>query len=277
MDRNSFLNEIAVHGVYERTRNADVVDMHIEEIHRDGFSIVKGVLDEEEIAYTREALDRIYSRQMEEFGADNLRAIKDKYIVRSMLAYDDFFLQKIAINEKVLPVIKRLLGANISLSSQVGILSPPDDVLYQTAWHRELQYQHFTASRPIALQTLICVDSFNALTGGTFFVPGSHLHESFPSDEYIRKHEVQIVAAPGDVVVFNALTYHRAGVNRSPAVRRAINNLYTLPIIQQQINFSRMMNGRYKDDPFLAGLLGYRWETADSVLLWRQNHLKKIG
>jgi hypothetical protein len=35
-----------------------------------------------------------------------------------------------------------------------------------------------------------------------------------------------------------------------------------------------MMNGRFRDDPFLAGLLGYRWETADSVLEWRQRHLE---
>ena len=34
-----------------------------------------------------------------------------------------------------------------------------------------------------------------------------------------------------------------------------------------------MMNGRFKEDSFLAGLLGYRWETADSVLSWRQSHL----
>jgi ectoine hydroxylase-related dioxygenase (phytanoyl-CoA dioxygenase family) len=212
-----------------------------------------------------------------EFGADNIAAIKDKYIVRSMLAFDDFFLGPIACNPALLAVIRAVLGQNISLSSQVGILNPPDDRLYQLAWHRELQYQHFTASRPIALQTLMVIDRFSAASGGTFFVPGSHLHEKFPSDDYVRAHEVQIEAEPGDAVVFNALTYHRAGLNRSGAVRRAINNLYTLPIIQQQINFSRMMGGRFKDDPFLAGLLGYRWDVADSVLAWRSAHLPRGG
>jgi hypothetical protein len=34
-----------------------------------------------------------------------------------------------------------------------------------------------------------------------------------------------------------------------------------------------MMDGRYQDDPFLAGLLGYRWGAADSVLAWRTSHL----
>jgi ectoine hydroxylase-related dioxygenase (phytanoyl-CoA dioxygenase family) len=265
---------LAVHGVYERHKNEGETDVCIEEIRRNGFAILKGVLSAEEVAYTRTSLDEIYNQQVDEFGLENLKFLKDRYIARSMLVYDDFYLHRIACNEKILAVIKKMLGNNISLSSQVGILSPPNDVLYQTAWHRELQYQHFTISRPLAIQSLMVIDRFDAQTGGTFFIPGSHLHEMFPSDEYARKHEIQIVAEPGDAVVFDALTYHRAGVNTSPGVRRAINNLYTLPIIQQQINLSRMMNGRFRDDPFLAGLLGYRWETADSVLEWRQRHLE---
>nr|WP_315472187.1 phytanoyl-CoA dioxygenase family protein [uncultured Undibacterium sp.] len=264
---------LAVHGVYERHQNATQTDMHIEELRRDGFTVLRNVLSLDEIAYTRKTLDDIYDQQVSEFGLENLKKLKDQYIARSMLVYDDFFLHRIACNDPVLAIVKQMIGNNISLSSQVGILSPPDDVLYQTAWHRELQYQHFTISRPIAIQSLLVIDPFNAKTGGTFFIPGSHLHEPFPSDEYAKKHEIQIIAEPGDAVVFDALTYHRAGVNTSPNVRRAINNLYTLPIIQQQINFSRMMNGRFKDDAFLSGLLGYRWETADSILSWRQGHL----
>lgn len=264
---------LLTHGVTERHRAAAPEDQRIEEIVRDGFTVVRGALTADEARYAAHALDRLYADQVAEFGAANIERIRDKYIVRSMLVYDDFFLHTVACNPAVIGIVKRLLGQNISLSSQVGILNPPDDRLYQLAWHRELQYQHFTASRPIALQTLICIDRFNADTGGTFFLPGSHLHEAFPSDEYVRAHEFQIVAEPGDVVVFNGLTYHRAGVNRSTAVRRAINNLYTLPIIQQQINLSRMLGGRHREDPFLAGLLGYRWEVADSVLAWRQSHL----
>ncbi|MBJ7414013.1 MAG: hypothetical protein JHC88_00860 [Niveispirillum sp.] len=58
----------------------------------------------------------------------------------------------------------------------------------------------------------------------------------------------------------------------------AINNLHTVPLIQQQINCSLMMNGRFADDPFLSGLRGYRWQTADSVIQWRQEHLqRKLG
>jgi ectoine hydroxylase-related dioxygenase (phytanoyl-CoA dioxygenase family) len=271
------IETILTHGVTERHKLTDAADAAIEEIDRRGFTVLRKTLTPEEVGYAADGLDRIYNEQVKEFGAENFEKIKDKYIVRSMLAFDDFFLHKIACNDTVIHVITKMLGKNISLSSQVGILNPPDDKLYQLAWHRELQYQHFTSSRPIALQTLICIDRFTPESGGTFFLPGSHLHEEFPSDEYVRNHEIQIAAEPGDIVVFNALTYHRAGINRSNHVRRAINNLYTLPIIQQQINLSRMMGDRYRDDPFLSGLLGYRWEAADSVLAWRRSHLNKMA
>jgi ectoine hydroxylase-related dioxygenase (phytanoyl-CoA dioxygenase family) len=269
------LEPLLTHGVTERHSVASAEDAAIEELGRDGFTMIRSALTQAAVGRAAAGMDALYARQVEEFGAENIKRIRDKYIVRTMLAYDDFFLHDIACNAPLLGLIRRVLGQNISLSSQVGILSPPDDLLYQVAWHRELQYQHFTSSRPIALQTLLCVDRFDALTGATFFLPGSHLHETFSSDGYALRHETQIIAEPGDAIVFNALTYHRAGVNRSGRVRRAINNLYTLPIIQQQINMSRMMNGRYRDDPFLAGLLGYRWETADSVLAWRTEHLRR--
>jgi ectoine hydroxylase-related dioxygenase (phytanoyl-CoA dioxygenase family) len=266
---------LLTHGVIERHATRNATDVALEELKRDGFTVVRRVLSPTAVAYAAERMDALYADQVAEFGAENILRIHDRYIVRTMLAYDDFFLHDIACNVALLDLVKRVLGNNISLSSQVGILNPPDDRLYQLAWHRELQYQHLITSRPLALQTLICIDRFSAESGGTFFLPGSHLHEAFPSDGYVACHEVQIEAQPGDAVVFNGLTYHRAGLNRSGRVRRAINNLYTLPILQQQINISRMMDGRYRDDPFLAGLLGYRWETADSVLAWRTAHLPK--
>lgn len=272
---SSQLAPVKVHGVTERRINHSPEHAVVEEIRRNGFAVVRAALTPEEVDYTRQRLDELYADQVAEFGEENISRINDRHIVRSMLAFDDFFLHRVACNDKVLPIIKTMVGQNLSLSSQVGILNPPQGDLYQTAWHRELQYQHFTISRPIALQSLFSIDPFTSETGGTFFLPGSHLHEEFPSDEYVCKHEFQIACDPGDVVIFDALAYHRAGNNRSQNIRRAINNLYTVPLIQQQINISRMMNGRYADDPFLSGLLGYRWQTSDSVIEWRREHLQR--
>lgn len=268
---------ILTHGVTERCQLDTPDQVAIEELARDGFTIIRGALSPAQVAKAASGLDSMYADQVAEFGEANIERIKDKYIVRSMLVFDPFFLHDVACNPSLLKIVKRVLGENISLSSQVGILNPPNEKLYQRAWHRELQYQHFTTSRPIAVQTLICIDRFNEESGATFFLPGSHLHEVFPSETYVRSHEYQITAEPGDAVLFNGLTYHRAGINRSPRTRRAINNLYTLPILQQQINLSRMLNGKYQDDPFLSGFLGYRWGASDSVIAWRQAHLPKLA
>ncbi len=275
--RQDQAGNVLTHGVSRQRQIASPIDRHIEEIERVGFTILHNVLDSEELNRARTGIDNTYEVQVQELGDEaRLRSINDADIARSLLVYNDFFLDRVAVNAAVLDIVRTFLGANISLSSQVGILSRPANSLYQLAWHRELQYQHFVSSKPLAIQSLFCIDEFSATSGGTFVLPGSHLIEEFPSDEFVREHETQICAPAGSALVFNSMLYHRAGANAGDSTRRAINNLYTLPIIQQQINFAKMLGGRHADDPFLRGLLGYEWSTADSVLDWRSARLARL-
>jgi ectoine hydroxylase-related dioxygenase (phytanoyl-CoA dioxygenase family) len=80
-------------------------------------------------------------------------------------------------------------------------------------------------------------------------------------------------AAAGAILLFDAMIYHRSGLNRSTKVRRAVNHIYTLPLIKQQISLPLMLRGRFGDDPFLRRLLGYDSETGESVHHWRTKKL----
>lgn len=267
-------SKVLTHGVVKQDQVETEFEYFLESFYRTGFAIIPSILTEEELDYTRKALTHVYETQKDEIGGDTkLREINDHNIVRALAAYDDFFLFKIAINEKIRPFLDRILGESYVLSSQVGVFNHPQDRLYQLAWHRELQYQHFTSSRPLAIQTLFCIDDFNADTGGTFLLPYSQHFESFPSDRFVREHQIQVNARAGSVVLFNSMVYHRAGHNTSSSIRRLITNLYTAPIIAQQINISNMLNGRFSNDPFLAKLLGYRWTPSESVKKWREDHI----
>jgi len=63
------------------------------------------------------------------------------------------------------------------------------------------------------------------------------LHEEFPSDSYVRTHEIPLEAPAGSVVVLDGMTFHRAGVNSTKNfVRRAVNNVVGLPFMGQQID-----------------------------------------
>lgn len=267
---------VKAYGVKEATRVASDVDAHVEEIIVNGFTIVADVLDAAQLVETRARIDRVYELQAAEVGgAENLRQINDELVARCLLAYDDYFLA-LATNQKILTVLERLLGDYYTILQQNAIINWPDRDNYQTSWHRDLIYQHFIPSRPIAVSALICIDEFSDATGGTYVLPASHKLEKFPSQEFVQKHERGINAAAGSALVFDSMLFHRGGFNRSPHVRRGLNHLYALPFIKQQIDLPQALAGKHSDDPFLRKFLGYESEPARSVVDWRTERLARV-
>jgi ectoine hydroxylase-related dioxygenase (phytanoyl-CoA dioxygenase family) len=149
------------------------------------------------------------------------------------------------------------------------VINRPSRAHYQLRWHRDLPFQHWTTSRPVAIAALLCLDEFNATTGGTYALAGSHMHEEFPSEEFVRTHQEVMTAPPGTFIVMDAMAFHRAGRNTSENVRRGVNHLVGLPFLAQQIDIPTMLAGRHAEDPSLSAYLGYKWRPAPSVEAWR--------
>jgi hypothetical protein len=270
-------NVIKTFGIKEFSRPSSEIDLRAEEIQLSGYTILPEVMSGAELEAARSKLDRIYQTQLDEIGgSDNLKIIGDPYTAMCPLAYDDFFLS-LVVDRCLLDVVERLLGDYFTLMLQNGILNIPELGDDQTSgyWHRDLGYQHFVSSRPIGITAIHCIDDFNSNTGGTRVLPGSHKHEVFPSEEFLRHHERGIEAPAGSVILLDAMLYHRGGHNTSPGVRRAVNSTYTLPLIKQQIALPQALNGRHRDDPFLSRLLGYESEVDPSVMAFRQRRLKR--
>ncbi|HEX8173194.1 MAG TPA: phytanoyl-CoA dioxygenase family protein [Thermoanaerobaculia bacterium] len=266
-------DELRLHGIREIHRNSDRYDAHLEEIRTIGYTIVDGGLSAAELASYAAKIDAIYERQVRECGgAEALERINDSDVARSALAYDDDFV-RLAAHPAVMAILRRILGEHFILMSQNGIINRPGASPYSATWHRDLNWQHFVSSRPLSMSALVCIDEFREETGATYMLPASHKSEEFPSPEYVAKHQVAMTAPAGSILVFDAMVYHRGGVNRSARPRRAVNHIYTLPLIKQQMSFPKMLNGKFSDDPFLRGLLGYDSETADSAHAWREKRI----
>lgn len=262
------------YGVREVTRPESEFDLYKEEIIINGFTIVPDVLEESQLDEARSRIDRVYAAQSEEVGGEeNLRKINDALVGRCLMAYDDYFLE-FATNKKVHRLVASLLGDYFTILQQNAVINAPTGKHYQSAWHRDLAYQHYVSSRPLAVSALYCIDDFSEETGGTYVLPGSHKVEPFPSREFVQKHEKVVTAKAGSALVFDSMAYHRGGFNVSKGLRRGVNHLFGLPFIKQQISFPASLGGRYKDDPALSRFLGYDTEAAESVLAWRTNRLK---
>ena len=266
-------------GVKEFSQASSDVERGVEEIKLAGYTILRDVLTSSELDEAREKIDGIYERQVEEVGGTTqLEAINDSHTARCPLAYDDFFLN-VARHPRVLQLVEAFLGEYFTLMLQNGVINIPVSGDEQNAgyWHRDLNYQHFVSTRPVSISALFCVDNFSEETGGTRVLPGSHKTEAFPSEEFVRNHETGVNAEAGSVMVFDSMLYHRSGHNRSSGVRRAINHMYTIPFIKQQISLPKILKGRFSDDPFLSKFLGYDSEPDDNVVEFRTRRLKRIG
>lgn len=265
--------EVITHGVTEHEN----LDRHIENFQRKGFSVLKGALSQEEVIEAKERIHAIYKIQCDDAGGeDNLRKLNEGGIVRSMFVYDDFFIKKILSNQTTEKYVSQLLDGPYTLYSQVGVISEPHNKLYQIRWHREIQYQHLITSRPLAVQTLFVLDHFNCESGGTFLLPGSHLFEKFPSDEFAKENEYQPILEPGDMILMNSMLYHRAGLNTSKNNRLLITNAFVRPFIATQFNYPAMLKDSSKLTEKEKEILGFRWNYGKEMQAWRNERLKNI-
>ena len=255
-----------VHGDFDRC---------VEEVRTSGYSVLENFLSKNELEKYRSGIDKVYQVQEEELGADYLAEINEVNLARALLVYDDDFLQLIT-HERILEIAKKILGDYFILNLQNAIINLPEQEHHQSAWHRDLPYQNFVISRPIALNVFYCIDGFSEETGGTQLVPFSHQMETIPSEEYINNNKVVLQCPAGSVVIFDSMLLHKAGYNSSGNIRRGVNHIFSIPIMKQQYDFPAMLNGKFSEDTFLNRLLGYDSQVPSSIVEWRKLRYQKI-
>jgi ectoine hydroxylase-related dioxygenase (phytanoyl-CoA dioxygenase family) len=268
------MDTIKSYGVNQQTILNNALDSNIEELRINGFTVLENVLNKAELEECRIKLDKVYEHQEKHFGEDNLEKINEKNVVRCPLLYEDFFL-KIAANMNVLEIVKKMIGDYFILHLQNGVINKPDETHHQSSWHRDLPYQNFVISKPLAISALFCIDDFTTQSGATFVLPHSHKVEIVPSPQFVEKFAKQVIAKAGAVILFDSMLLHKAGFNSAEFIRRAINNVYVVPILKQQINLPVALKGKYAGDKFLAKFLGYESESSEDDVKWRNKRLKK--
>jgi len=264
------------HGIVEQTPEPqNFLDELVETVNIIGFAVYKGFLESEEIKLAGEKINAVYERQLASHGLENFDSIKDSNIARS-LATEDSFFARIAVGAKAISIISRFLGSNFILYSQNGIINPANQTHYQSSWHRDLNYQHWTSSKPLGMSILVAVEPFTIETGCTRMSPATHKVAEAPSDWFLENHAIPVVMEPGDAAIFDAMMFHKAGANTSGRLRRAINHIYTIPLMRAQFDFTKVENfgevGSYSDEQ--RYILGSQVNQPLDPFNWRAARLK---
>lgn len=254
------------YGIHRRVTAENDIDDACETLSTLGYAVLEG-------GYTPAQLDELSTafddarRHSEDAagGQDALKQLDEHNTIRVAFHHDQRLLA-LATNRRVLTVVRRAISDYVVLSQQNGIVNPANAAEYnQGAWHRDLPYQHVVFSRPMAINALFCVDDFTLENGATVVLPATHKQEEFPSSRFLRSAAVQVTAPRGSYILLDCMTYHTGSTNRTPKDRRAVNHVYTSPIIRQQIDLPALLGESFTDDQDVRQLLGYGVKTPRSL------------
>jgi ectoine hydroxylase-related dioxygenase (phytanoyl-CoA dioxygenase family) len=265
------------YGVIEQTASGNDVDASCESLRHLGYAVIEGGYERGWLSSISEALDRAQQRYISEHGgSEALKAIDEHNTVRLPLCYEPMFVE-VATNVKILEICRRLIPGYVVLNQQNVVINPPYSERYnQGAWHRDLPYQHFVSSRPLAINALFCLDSFTLENGATKVLPASHRQEAFPSDQFVEAQAVTVVAPAGSFIVLDCMVFHSGGVNTTDRPRRAVNHVYSIPLIRQQIDLPSVLGEHFTTEGALRKLLGYDVRTPRSVAEYLASRAKKV-
>ena len=268
-------NKHIFHGVFKQDNN-DIVTS----VRRRGYYLLKNFYTKNQINFLNNFLTQAQKYYLKHFKINDLLRINEFGILRSPFSFSKKFLKTSICNKKIFKLVEMFLGQHYVLYSQVGVIDDGKKKLYQTRWHREIQYQHFTSSQLMGLQIIIPLTKFNIKAPGTEILPYSHLFEYPPSNNIIDNDREFTNADIGDIILMNPMTYHRSGFNRG-IKRRILTTTFVRPVFN--IRFNHMLtikkNNKYDFDSLNEkekSILGKRWHELSDAKEWLRERINDL-
>lgn len=264
------MTEVSKYGVLETPSGDAELDLIEDQLRRLGYATLDAGFSESELSELSEmfeAASESYAHNAKGAGFD-LAAMNEQDIIRVLPAQKEDFW-KVVFVPKLHSLLSRLLGGYYILNQVNGLINRGGGSKYhQAAYHRDLPYQHFTSSRPLAINALFALDDFTLENGATRVIPASHLQEGFPADDLVPALEKQVTVKRGTFIVLDCMVYHAGATNTTAADRRAINHVFTIPMFRQQFHFPSVLGAGDVFSDAEKKILGYGLEEFRSVDAW---------
>ena len=221
-------------GTYRRTASsgesidAAVADADVARVRRDGYVILPGLIDAEEIAAIKSAVAPLLGHTgrnaFEGHGTQRVYSVLNK-----TRACD-----RLADHPRVLALLDRLLLPNYLLSMLQVINIQPGEA-GQELHTDDAFYPLPRPRKALGAATIWAIDEFTADNGATDIIPGSHLWGAEKPDPAARE---PVVMPAGSCVFFLGTLWHGGGANRSAQPRLAVTAQYCEPWLRPQEAFT---------------------------------------
>ncbi len=252
------------YGVLQQDQSGSELDEIAEQVRRLGFAILDSGLTSDERFHLSEAFNRTRASYIQTWGEARLRDANEFHTIRAPLLHGDECFMHLALNPLLLTVLGKLIVGKFILNQQNGVINPPGETYNQGAWHRDLPYQHYVSSSPLAVNALFCVDDFTLSNGSTFVLPASHKTINYPSESYVRNNALQVEANAGQFILLDCMLFHSGGFNFTQKERRAVNHVYTIPYFKQQIKIANNIDSKVLT-PHAQEIMGLHYQEPLSI------------
>jgi phytanoyl-CoA hydroxylase len=195
-----------------------MTDFERTQFDTDGFLIVREALTGEALITVQRAAERAEARWRSDTNLLGLRTPALEQ-VQAPIEYDDALLE-LLWHPTLFPMVRSVLGDDISMIDNDLFLTPPQTPWSHADWHHDVGMPG--VYHP---ESLLMVKVFYLLTdvhpdsGGTMLIPGSHRLKTTPQD---LDNAVQITGKAGDAYLFNGRIYHCAANNSSENWRKVL-------------------------------------------------------
>lgn len=224
------------------TLPAETLETAKSEFDRDGFSIIRGFLSNDEIEQIESQLQDYIGNTLPLLppGAAFYETKGDSASLFRLAGFEEHssFFAKFGEQQRFMQLGRALLNDRI-LFQGVQLFGKAPKVGGETPAHQDNYY--FTLAPSDALTMWLAIDRSDSANGCVRFVPGSHKRGLLPhgrgetfgfsmglldfSDED-RAKEISANLSPGDLVVHHCLTIHRADPNLSNHRRWGLGMVY---------------------------------------------------
>ena len=255
----------ASYGILLQNQHESTFDEAVEQVKNIGYAVINSGYNLPTLQSIADKFNHTRESYIKTHSETYLKALNEFHAIRSPLTHGDEAFLRLALNDNLLSILKKLMHGKFILNQQNGIINPPQDTYNQAAWHRDLPYQHFITTRPLAINALFCIDDFTVENGATFVLPASHKSEAFPSSQYIQQNAIQVEAKAGSFILLDCMVFHAGGYNTTRSERRAVNHVYNIPYFKQQINIPiNMRNASLTAEE--KDILGFNYMEPTSVM-----------
>jgi hypothetical protein len=272
------MTNLARYGVTMTAPANDEFDILAQELRLLGYTTLDAGLTDDELDQLSQSFDEAYETYAARAKAEgfDLERLNEQDTIR-ILPREAPRYWSVVFNPRLHALLSRLLGGYFILNQVNGLINRGNRSAYhQAKYHRDLPYQHFTSSRPLAFNALFALDEFTLENGATRVIPASQHREAFPPDDVVAKIEKQVMVKRGTFIMLDCMLYHAGATNMTARDRRAVNHVFTIPILRQQFHFPSVLGAGDQFSTEQKKILGYGLEEYRSLHDWFTDRTRRL-